>query len=112
MEREVRRLRRFGRLSRFGSNRRSGQLRHIWFARRISHASLGSVALRQCEWNGTDGKKQKKIKCASNKMCFDGGINLLFHVGVVLGRTLSSKRFRWNPDFPVGKLDFGIGHPF
>jgi hypothetical protein len=77
-----------------------------------NHGPLGTVALRQCEWNGTDGKKQEKIKCASDKMCFDGGINLLFHVGVVLGRTLSSKRFRWNPDFPVGKLDFGIGHPF
>src|SRR5205807_1270367 len=58
----------------------------IWVARRISYASLGRVALRQCEWNGAHGHKQKQIKCASNKMRFDGGINLLFHFGFVLVR--------------------------
>ena len=77
-----------------------------------SRADGSVISLRQCEWNGTDGNKQKKIKRASNKIRFDGGINLLFHVGVVLGRTLSSKRFDGNRDFPAGKLDFSIGHPF
>ena len=74
--------------ARSGSNRPSGQLRHIWVARRISHAPLGSPAtagLCQCKGDGAHGHKQKQIKCASNKMRFDGGINLLFHFGVVAG---------------------------
>jgi hypothetical protein len=58
-------------------------LRHIWVARRISHAPLDNVALRQREWNGAHGHKQKQLKGASDKMRFDSGINLLFHFGVV-----------------------------
>jgi hypothetical protein len=50
-----------------------------------NHTSLGSVALRQCKWNGAHRNKQKQIKRPSNKMRFDTGINLLFHFGVVLG---------------------------
>jgi hypothetical protein len=37
------------------------------------------VALRQREWNCADSNKQKEIKRTSDKMRFDGGINLLFH---------------------------------
>jgi hypothetical protein len=59
--------------------------------------------LRQCEWNGADGHKQKQVKCASDKMRFDGGINLLFHFGVVLVRILISS---------VTRLHFGVGHSF
>jgi hypothetical protein len=40
---------------------------------------LATLSLRQREWNGTDGKEQQQVKCASNKMSFDGGINLFFH---------------------------------
>jgi hypothetical protein len=52
-----------------------------------SHALLGSPAnagLRQRKWDGAHGHEQKQIKCASDKMRFDSGINLLFHFGVVL----------------------------
>jgi hypothetical protein len=49
-----------------------------------SHASLGSVALRQCEWNGAHGEKQKQIKRASDEIRFNGGFNLLFHFGFLL----------------------------
>ena len=44
--------------------------------------------LRQCKWNCTDSKKKQQIKRASDKVRFDGGINLLFHFGVVLVRIL------------------------
>ena len=45
-------------------------------------ALLGSPAtagLCQREWNRADSHKQKQVKCASDKMRFDGGINLFFH---------------------------------
>ena len=61
---------------------------HIWLTRRIDCASVGSAALRQREWNRAHSDKQKKIKCASDKMRFDGGINLFFHFGLVLVRIL------------------------
>src|SRR5206468_10763225 len=48
------------RLSRSARSRRSCEFRN--------HAPLGSVALRQCKWNGAHGHKQKQIKCASDKM--------------------------------------------
>jgi hypothetical protein len=38
------------------------------------------VALRQREWNGAHGQEQKQIQRGSNKMRFDSGINLLFHL--------------------------------
>jgi hypothetical protein len=41
--------------------------------------------LRQREWDRAQGQKQKQVKCASDKMRFGGGINLLFHFGVVFG---------------------------
>jgi hypothetical protein len=57
---------------------------------------LCSVPLRQRERDRTDGKKQKQIKSASDKMRFDGGINLFFHW--VLFVRLSSR---------IAKLHFG-----
>jgi hypothetical protein len=53
----------------------------------FAHAWLGSAAtarLRQREWNCADGQKQKQIKCASNNVSFNGGINLFFHFGVLV----------------------------
>ena len=49
----------------------------FWLGRRVS---LGSVALRQREWNHAHSHKQKQIKSAPNKVRFDGGINLFFHL--------------------------------
>jgi hypothetical protein len=37
--------------------------------------------LRQREWDHADGQKQKHVKGTSNKMSFNGGIDLLFHIG-------------------------------
>jgi len=37
------------------------------------------VSLRQREWDHANGEKQKHVKAASNKMSFNGGINLFFH---------------------------------
>ena len=57
-----------------------------WF----DHVLLGVPRLRDCaSANGIapDGQKQKQVERASNKVRFDGGINLLFH-GVVLVRIL------------------------
>jgi hypothetical protein len=48
------------------------------------HASFRSVPLRQREWDRADGHKQKQIKRASEKMRFDSGVNLFFHLGDVL----------------------------
>ncbi|PYX94827.1 MAG: hypothetical protein DMG67_00555 [Acidobacteria bacterium] len=59
-------------------------------AQRLAYASLGSPAtarLRQRKRYSGDGQKQKKVKCASEKMRFGGGINLLFHFGVVLSNS-------------------------
>src|SRR5207249_7771511 len=85
-----------------GGGNRSGRRRRnlrgrVW----LGHASFG-VSLRQREWNRADSEKQKQVKRASDKMCFDGGVNLLFH-RVVLVRILI---------FPVAKLYFWSGKPF
>ena len=50
-------------------------------ASRLLRSRFGS---RQRQWDRADGQKQKQVKCASDKMRFDGGINLLFHIGIVL----------------------------
>jgi hypothetical protein len=72
-------------VNRSGRKRRSRDFRDlVWAARQIGYASLRRVALRQREWNRAHSHKQKQIKSASNKMRFSGGINLLFHFGVVL----------------------------
>jgi hypothetical protein len=68
-----------------------------------SPRSPATARLRQCERNCADGHKHKQVKRASNKMRFGGGINLLFHFGVVLVRILI---------FPGAKLYFGSGRPF
>jgi hypothetical protein len=60
--------------------------RQIWIGLQLGDTALGSVSLRQREWNGADRQKQKKVKRASDKMRFDGGVNLFFHFGVVLVR--------------------------
>jgi len=44
---------------------------------------LLGVSLRQRKWDSADGQKQKQVKRASDKMRFDGGINLFFHLDVV-----------------------------
>ena len=49
----------------------------------LSRDLLGSrvaAGLRQREWNRAHSHKQKQVKCASNKMRFDGRINLFFHL--------------------------------
>jgi hypothetical protein len=46
---------------------------------RTHHCGFADVALRQCEWDRADSDEQNQIKRASNKMRFDGGINLFFH---------------------------------
>ena len=53
------------------------------------HAPGGGLSRRQCEWDRADSHKQNQIKCASNKMRFDGGINLFFHVGSLVKRSSS-----------------------
>jgi hypothetical protein len=40
--------------------------------------------LRQREWDRADGQQQKQIKRASEKVRFDSGVNLSFHLGGVL----------------------------
>jgi hypothetical protein len=86
----------------------------IWIACRIRYAPLGSVALRQRKRNGAHGQKEKQIKCPSDKMRFNSRINLLFHFGVVLGRTLSDpcvgKEWAATLIFRGGKLDLATGH--
>jgi hypothetical protein len=65
---------------------------------RTGGTSIGSAAtarLRQREWYGADGHKQKQVECASDKMRFGGGINLLFHLML---------SFVSNPDFAGGKI--------
>jgi hypothetical protein len=75
--------------------------------------SAATARLRQCEWNCADDQKQKQVERASNKVRFDGGINLLFH-GAVLVRiliftntrlhfesgTLLPRRAKQSQDFP------------
>jgi len=72
----------------------------VWRDGGFCHASLRSPAtagLRQREWDGADGYKQKQIKRASEKMRFDGRVNLFFHgSGVVCS----------NADLPRCKIIF------
>jgi hypothetical protein len=62
---------------------------------------LGDVSLRQRKWDHADGQKQKHVKGTSNKMSFNGGIDLLFHIG--LGFFLFKS---WFSCFPK-KIHFG-----
>jgi hypothetical protein len=59
---------------------------------------FAGVALCEREWNRADGQKQKEIKRASDKMRFDGGVNLPFHFSVVLVDFLNCKSTFWEPD--------------
>jgi hypothetical protein len=45
---------------------------------------LVGVSLSQREWDRAHGQKQKDVKGASNKMRFDGGIDLFFQFLVTL----------------------------
>jgi hypothetical protein len=47
------------------------------------------VSLRQRERNRTDSHKQEQIRRASNEVRFDSRINLFFHVGSLVKRSLS-----------------------
>jgi hypothetical protein len=40
---------------------------------------MAGVALCQREWRRADAAEQNQVKRASNKMRFDGGVNLFFH---------------------------------
>jgi hypothetical protein len=55
------------------------------------HLPGGRVSRRQRKWDRADSYKQTQVKCASNEMRFDSGINLFFHVGSLVKR--SSSRF-------------------
>ena len=44
----------------------------------------GRVSRRQREWDRAYGQKQSQVKCASDEMRFDSGINLFFHLGLWL----------------------------
>jgi hypothetical protein len=52
---------------------------------RTQHSLFAGVVLRQREWDRAHGDEQKQVKRASNKMGFDGGVNLLFHFDVFIG---------------------------
>jgi hypothetical protein len=56
---------------------RGGLLRQLLNVAEVT--SFDGIALRQCEWDGADGNKQKQIKRASNEMCFDVRIDLFLH---------------------------------
>ena len=43
------------------------------------HILVAHVALRQRKRGRADSGEQNQVKCASNKMRFGGGVNLLFH---------------------------------
>jgi hypothetical protein len=51
----------------------------VWLGRDLL-GSRAAAGLRQREWNRAHSDKQKQVKCASNKMRFDRGINLFFHL--------------------------------
>jgi hypothetical protein len=41
--------------------------------------SAATARLRQRQWNCADGEEQKQVERTSNKVGFDGGMELLFH---------------------------------
>jgi hypothetical protein len=51
----------------------------VWLGRDLLGSRV-AAGLRQREWNRTHSDKQKQVKCASDKMRFDGRINLFFHL--------------------------------
>ena len=53
-----------------------------------------TAGLRKREWDRADGQKQKHVKGASNKMRFDGGIDLFFQFMrlLVVSRSDESKK--------------------
>src|SRR5439155_26946559 len=77
-----------GRIPRLTYGREIGELRPARGWTQPPHPPSGGallgVSLRQREWDHADGQQQKHIKCASNKMSFNGGIYLFFHFGLFL----------------------------
>jgi hypothetical protein len=71
--------------------RKSGNTSRIRVGRYPRHPPGGRVSRRQREWDRAYSHKQNQVKCASNEMRFDRGINLFFHVGSLVKR--SSSRF-------------------
>jgi hypothetical protein len=66
--------------------------------------------LRKREWNRANGQKQKQIKRAPDEMRFDGGINLFFHVGSLIKRSLS-RFWIWTPyrlQKTIGKSQYNV----
>jgi hypothetical protein len=63
---------------------KSGNTSRIRVGRYPRHPPGGRVSGRQRKWDRTYGHKQNQVKCASNEMRFDSGINLFFHLGLWL----------------------------
>jgi len=76
---------------------------HLRLARRTGYTSLHCVSLRHREWDRTDSDKQKQIKSAPDKMRFNGGINLFFHL--VLSCLLNSE----SPNYIFGRTVVLVG---
>jgi hypothetical protein len=49
----------------------------------VSDALLGSVSLRQREWDRADGEKCEQDQCAPNQVRFNGVFGLFFHFCVL-----------------------------
>src|SRR6476659_4091583 len=64
--------------------RKSGNTSRIRVGHRPRHPPGGRVSRRQREWDRAYGHKQNQVKCASDEMRFDSGINLFFHLGLWL----------------------------
>ena len=53
------------------------------------HLPGGRISRRQRKGDRADSHKKNQVKCASNEMRFDSGINLFFHVGSLVKRSSS-----------------------
>jgi hypothetical protein len=54
------------------------------FAVRADYASFRVISLGERERDRAHGEQQNQVKRASNQMRFNGGINLFFHLVLVL----------------------------
>lgn len=73
---------------------------------RTLHCVFAGVSLRQREWDRANSEKYKQIKGASDKMRFDGGVNLFFHFGVFLYLEEAEKP-HWGESPPSNSDAFG-----
>ena len=53
------------------------------------HLPGGRISRRERKGDRADSHKKNQVKCASNEMRFDSGINLFFHVGSLVKRSSS-----------------------